>query len=354
MGHEAFLELRRRSPEYAVKLLLRPSKVNKKMFAPYAGETNWLEIVWGDLTDPDDVKRAVSGVDYVLHPAAMISPAADHYPEMARKVNFGGTKNLVDAIKSEPDGIDRIRFVFIGSVAQYGDRLPPIEMIKVGDPLKPSVYDYYALTKCDAETMVVESGLKYWASMRQTFICIPNLLTLLDPIVFHQPLEQRIEFITSRDAGFGLVQCLEARDTFWQRIYNMSGGPSCRIRYADFMNTIFGSMGMGCIEDLFERNWFALRNFHCGYYEDSWELNEELSHFRDTKEDFFQQVEQATSTWMKLGARIGPSFVVKRLARRFAEPMDWIANNDEGKINAFFGSKKAWEEIPGWDGSYRR
>jgi nucleoside-diphosphate-sugar epimerase len=353
MGHEAFLELRRRAPQYAVKVLVRPSKVNKKMFAPYEGETNWLEIVWGDLTHAEDVKRAVSGVDYVLHPAAMISPAADHNPEMARKINVGGCKNLLDAIKSEPDGAERIRFVNIGSVAQYGDRLPPIENIKVGDPLKPSVYDYYALTKCDAETMVVESGLQYWASMRQTFICIPNLMSLLDPIMFHQPLEQRIEFITSRDAGYGLVQALEAKDSYWQRIYNMSGGPSCRIRYADFMNTLFGMMGMGNVEEIFERNWFALRNFHCGYYEDSCELDAELGHFRDTKEDFFAQVDRAAAAWMKVGARVAPKFVLKRLARRYAEPLHWIENNDEGHINAFFGSRKAWEEIPGWDGSYR-
>ena len=119
------------------------------------------------------------------------------------------------------------------------------------------------------------------------------------------------------------------------------------------MNTLFGMMGMGNIEEIFERNWFALRNFHCGYYEDSWELNEELGHFRDAKEDFFEQVDRAASGWMKLGARIAPKPLLKSLARRHADPLHWIENNDEGRVNAFFGSRKAWEEIPGWDGSYR-
>ena len=75
MGHEAFLELRRRRDDYATRVLLRPSKVNRKMFARYV-EESWLEIVWGDLTDPADVDRAVEGVDFVLHPAAMILAAS--------------------------------------------------------------------------------------------------------------------------------------------------------------------------------------------------------------------------------------------------------------------------------------
>jgi nucleoside-diphosphate-sugar epimerase len=348
MGHQAFLELRRRSERYDVKLLLRPSKVNKKTFAKYADE-DWLEIVWGDLTSPEDVSRAVSGVDVVLHPAAMISPAADRNPVAARAINVGGARNLLDAIHAEPDGAERIKFVNVGSVAQYGDRLPPIEMISVGDPLKPSIHDFYALTKCEAERMVIESGLRHWVSIRQTFICIPNLVSLIDPILFHQPLEQRIEFITSRDAGYGLVQCIETSDDFWGQIYNMSGGPECRAVYKDFMLEVFGVFGITDYRRIFERNWFALRNFHCGYFEDSWVLDKHLGHFRDSMSDYVAQVEEQAALWMKLGARAAPDWLMRRLARRLAEPMDWIEQNNEPYINAFFGSRKAWEQIPDWD-----
>jgi nucleoside-diphosphate-sugar epimerase len=353
MGHEAFLELRRRSDRYDTRLLLRPSKVNEKMFAPYAGES-WLDVVWGDLTSPEDVDRAVSGVDYVLHPAAMISPAADRYPQAARQINVGAIENLLAAIRKQPDGAERIGLVNIGSVAQYGDRLPPIEMIKVGDPLKPSWNDYYALTKCEAETLVIESGLSRWASMRQTFICIPNLLSLLDPILFHQPLDQHFEFITSRDAGYGLVQTLEAPDAFWGNIYNMSGGPSCRVVYEDFMHRIFSIFGIKDYRYAFERNWFALRNFHCGYFEDSWLLDKHLGHFRDTLDDYVAQVEANAAGWMKLGGRLAPSWLLKRLARRMAEPMDWIESNSEEHIKYFFGSREAWARIPDWDWSEKR
>jgi nucleoside-diphosphate-sugar epimerase len=348
MGHEAFLELMRRQDRYQTRLILRPSKKNKDMFAPFTGEPG-LEIVWGDLTEPGDVARAVSGVDYVLHPAALISPAADRDPQAARRANVGGTKNLLDAIRAEPGGAERIGFVNVGSVAQYGDRLPPIEMIRVGDPLKPSVHDYYALTKCEAERLVVESGLARWASLRQTFIAITDLMSLLDPIMFHQPLDQCLEFITARDAGYGLVQCLEAPDEFWGRIYNMSGGPSCRATYEEFIARQLEIHGLGDYKRVFEPNFFATRNFHCGYFADSHELDKYLGHFRDTKEDYFAAVEAEVAPWVRWASRLSPKPVVKALARWYSDPLRWIREDNQPYIQAFLGSREEWERIPGWD-----
>ena len=347
MGFEAFLELMRRKDRYDTRLLLRPSKKNKQMFAPYAGERA-LEIVWGDLTEPAAVAKAVAGVDAVLHPAALISPEADHHPQAALRINVGGMRNLLDAIHAEPGGAERIAFVNIGSVAQYGDRLPPHEWIRVGDPLMPSVHDYYALTKCAAERLVVESGLARWASLRQTFIAITDLMSLLDPIMFHQPLETCLEFITGPDAGYGLVQCLEAPDEFWGRIYNMSGGPRCRITYEDFMARQLEIHGLGDYRRCFDPSFFATRNFHCGYFADSEELDKYLGHFRHSKEDYFAAVERDLAPWIKWASRISYKPLVKFLARRWSDPLRWLRENDEPFIRAFLGSREEWAQIPGW------
>ncbi|MFH1327993.1 MAG: NAD-dependent epimerase/dehydratase family protein [Candidatus Bathyarchaeota archaeon] len=115
MGNAAFQELLKRKDRYDIVLLLRPSKKNRKYFAEYLGgkssvstnndvdECDELKIVWGDLVNSDDVFRAVDGCDFVLHPAALISPAADYNPELAKKVNFEGTENIIAAIKKQPD-----------------------------------------------------------------------------------------------------------------------------------------------------------------------------------------------------------------------------------------------------------
>jgi len=349
MGGEAFKELLRRRDKYDVVLLLRPSSRNKKLFRKYQGQEG-VRIVWGDLRNPEDVLKAVDGVDHVLHPAAFIAPAADRNPPECRRINLGGTQNIIAAIKQQPDNGDHVRLVSVASVAMYGDRLPPIHMLKVGDPLKPSVGDFYATTKMAAERAVIESGLKYWAVLRQTYIAIPNALSLMDPIMFHQPLNTHIELVTSEDSGYALVQTLEAPDDFYGRVYNIGGGPSCRVVFRDYIERMFQLFGLGDYRKAMRPNWFALRNFHCGWYEDSYVLNDYLGHWRQSVEDHYREVEAAIPWYLKLGARMAPAFIVRAFMKRMADPLKWIKNNEEEKIKAFFGSREAWENIPDrWD-----
>ena len=160
MGYAAFQELWKRKDRYDIVLLLLPDRTGKKLFKPFESEmgirsiqgkgvveNSGLKIVWGDLTDYDDVSKAVEGVEHVLHPAAFVAPTADRNPALARKITTGGTKNIIKAILAQPDGAEHISMVYIGSVACYGDRLPPTALIKAGDPIMPSVFDFYATTK---------------------------------------------------------------------------------------------------------------------------------------------------------------------------------------------------------------
>jgi len=365
MGNAAFHELWSRRDAYDIVLLVRPSPVNKKTFAPYEGgkstparqksivEHDGLKIVWGDLTSYGDVLEAVTGVDFVLHPAAFISPAADHHPDMAEETNVGAAENLVRAIKAQPDGGDSIRLVNIASLAMYGDRLPPIHWVRCGDPLKPSVYDFYAVTKTRAERIVVESGLKWWASIRQTYIAIPDIFSLMDPILFHQPLNTCMEMVTSADAGYGLVQSLECPDDFYGRIYNMGGGPAARITFNAYVDKMMRMLGMGDFRRIMERDWFCLRNFHCNYFEDSGILNDYLGHWRQSVDDHCQQVLDQLPGYVRLGQLV-PSplikqFLMKRMAADKNGPLGWRKHRNDGRISAFYGSYQRVEEIPGWN-----
>jgi len=53
--------------------------------------------------------------------------------------------------------------------------LPPIHWGRVGDPIKPSIFDYYAVSKIASERLVIESRLEYWVSLRQTGIMGPAM-----------------------------------------------------------------------------------------------------------------------------------------------------------------------------------
>lgn len=376
MGHESFKELWKRRDKYNIILLQRPSKKNKKLFKPYENkcgiksipgrgivEGKGLKIIWGDATNYDDIAEACKGVDWVLCPMAFISPAADRNPEMAKAVNTTAIEYIIKTIESQPGGADHIKFVYTGTVAATGDRLPPIHHGRIGDPMKPSVFDFYATTKIRGEMALCESNLKYWASLRQTFIMIPDVMTLMDPIMFHQPLNSFMENNTSRDAGRGLINCLEVAEdsTFWRRCYNMGGGASCRITFYEFMNEAMKMNGVGKIDDVTERKWFALRNFHMQYFDDSHELNEYIHNWRDTMEDYFEIMRKSRPFFLKIVAKLCQwskrfqRFIQKETRKRLeAEAMDktgtlyWYKNKMDMRISAFYKDYETFDSVPDW------
>jgi nucleoside-diphosphate-sugar epimerase len=373
MGFSAFEELWRRRDRYDIVLLLRPSAKNIALFQPWldgrrvegSGVAHYadgsLKIVWGDAVRYEDIQAACAGVDAVLNPMAFIAPAADLDPDTAEAVNARAVESLVRAVHAEPDGAERIRFIHVGSVAQYGDRLPPRHMIRTGDPMVPSVFDFYATTKIRGERAVIESGIRHWVSLRQTFITIPEFMTeLMDPIYFHLPLNTAIEMNTRYDAGRGLVNALEVapESDFWGRVYNMAGGPSCRFSALGYTQQMFRIAGAGDYRNLFERRWFALRNFHCGWFADSGVLNEYLDFWRDDNAAHYRQVQdymerfardmEAAGTPLPSGdAAIRASLEAMVDARTGTR--SWRNNGFEQRMRAFYGSSAAYDAVPDWD-----
>jgi len=351
MGSEVMKELLARNDTFNVVTLVRPSEKNRKLMAPYE-KTPELMIVWGDLTHFDDVASCVRNADYVLHCAAITCPEADYHPDDAGRVNYGSAHHIVRAIKEHPNA-DRIRLVCIGTVAATGDRMPPIHWGRCGDPLKPSMYDYYATTKTAAEREVIESGLKHWVSLRQT-----GILTFdggpADAIMYHHPLYACDEWVTARDSGTLLANICEdgVPADFWCRIYNIGGGPRMRTTCYEYLSGIFRLTGID-FREVVEPSWFVTRNFHMQWYEDS-NVLEDYFHFQNhTFEDFLRIREQALPPNAKARTGVSTSTIKEKrflpLAVSKNGPMYWIVNNLVKRINVFFGSKAKWTQIPGWD-----
>jgi len=94
----------------------------------------------GDIVNMEDCEHAVSGVDFVLHQAALGSvPRSIKDPRTSNEVNITGFLNMLTA--SRDAGVKR--FVYAASSSTYGDSesLPKVEDI-IGKPLSP-----YAVTK---------------------------------------------------------------------------------------------------------------------------------------------------------------------------------------------------------------
>lgn len=98
------------------------------------------ELIVGDICNMEDCRKAVDGVDYVLHEAALGSvPRSIKDPATTNDVNICGFLNMI--IASRDAGVKR--FIFAASSSTYGDSksLPKVEDV-IGRPLSP-----YAITK---------------------------------------------------------------------------------------------------------------------------------------------------------------------------------------------------------------
>jgi len=363
MGFAGLNELLKDTNIQDIVILVRPSDKNKKTFRLYEGREG-LTIYWGDLTNYDDVYKSIEGVDIILHVAAFVSPAADNNPEMAMKINYGSAKNLVKSIE-EQGRKEHIKFVNIGTIAETGDRMPPIHWGRIGDSIKPSVYDYYAVSKIAAERLVIESGIKNWVSLRQTGILGNKMMEIEDPIQFHNCYDNVLEYVSDKDSARMLknlcakVANCELSDDFWGHLYNVGGGESCRTPAYEMMESMYKVMGINDLSQVvLPAKYQCLRNFHGTYYLDSDKLNYYLEFRGDTIEyndEVFAKSLGDSLRFIRLTTKIpGGQKIIGRSIKKHAEklarmergPIYWEENCMEEKIAAYYGSVEAFEKLP--------
>jgi len=103
-----------------------------------------IELVEGDLNTSSDVSRAVAGVDYVLHEAAIPSvPRSVERPMESHEANATGTLNLLS--EASTAGVKRLVYASSSSVYGANPELPKVETMRT-EPLSP-----YAVAKLAAE-----------------------------------------------------------------------------------------------------------------------------------------------------------------------------------------------------------
>lgn len=112
-----------------------------------------IEVIAGDIRDPQAVRRAMEGIQVVAHLAARVSVAASlEDPQETMEVNTKGTLNLLEAARWS--GIHR--FLFASSAAVYGDH----SQLPLQEDLPPRPRSPYAASKVAGEALCHA----YWAA----------------------------------------------------------------------------------------------------------------------------------------------------------------------------------------------
>ena len=109
-----------------------------------ARDLSKIEVIEGDICDPDVVRTAMVGVDYVLHQAALPSvPRSVADPLTSHAVNVTGTLKVLVAARDA--GVKRV--VYAGSSSAYGNN--PASVKKEDMPTNP--LSPYAVAKLAGE-----------------------------------------------------------------------------------------------------------------------------------------------------------------------------------------------------------
>ncbi len=362
MGFIGLNELLKDTDLQDITILVLDTEKDRRKLKGYENREG-LTIHWGDLTNYNDVYECVKNADIILHVAAFVSPAADYHPELAMRINYGSMRNILQAI-AEQERMEQVRLVSIGTVAETGDRMPPIHWGRVGDPIKPSIFDYYAVSKIAAERLMIEAGLTHWVSLRQTGIIGPAMSKIMDAIIFHNCLDNVLEYVSDRDSGILLRNLCRKHYTgelprdFWGHIYNIGGGESCRVDTYSMFKQLYEALGFTNLKYIINPKWYATRNFHGQYYLDSDKLEEYLNFRHDSMQYFYEEylrnlgrTAMVSRVICKLpgGQRIMGSFLKRvflKAARTEHGTVRFLENDMEEYIDAYWGSKKNWEDIP--------
>jgi len=256
---------------------------------------NRIEMIWGDVRNPDDLARAVHDRDVVIHLAFIVDMLkSDEQPDWAREINVGGTRNLLEAMKnhSPPQ-----KLIFASSISVFGhtQHLDPPRTLS--DPVQPT--STYTRNKVECEELVKTSGFD-WSIFRIAF-APPLNAGDFDPVLFQLELDSRLEFVHPRDVGLAVVNGVSSND-IWGKTLLVGGGAGCQLYYRDFIRKLIDAIGIQPLPE----GAFALPPSSPMDWVDSSECQMLLNYQKHSFEDFINEIPASMGYSRYLVRLLGP------------------------------------------------
>ncbi|BBZ43773.1 NAD-dependent epimerase/dehydratase family protein [Mycobacterium parmense] len=200
-----------------------------------------------DLLDADAVRDLVTThrPEAIVHLAAIVAPVSYHNPALARKVNVGGTANLLAAASALPRPP---LFLMASSAAVYGSRNPyrHPERITPDTPVHP--IDQYGEDKVLAEAAIRASGLPY-ALLRLAGVISPDTQSSIngDHLVLlrSMPGDNRMHAVDARDVALAFANGVDRGDAIAGKAILVGGNESCVMLQRDLEDDIMDAVGLG-------------------------------------------------------------------------------------------------------------
>ena len=166
-----------------------------------------IRFVLGDIRDKDRLSRALDGIDYVVHAAAMkIVPKSEYDPFECIKTNINGAMNLIDA-----------------SIDQKVQKVVALSTDKASSPI-----NLYGATKLASDKLFVASNSSY-AGGHNTFFSVVRYGNVMGsrgsiiPFFLSIKNKKKIPITDERMTRF-MITLQEGVQLVWHALNDMAGG----------------------------------------------------------------------------------------------------------------------------------
>ncbi len=163
------------------------------------------DFVLGDVTEPESLRRALAGVDFVFHVAGLIKAAR---PEDYFRVNYLGTINLLEACRLYHERLQRV--VVVSSLAATGPSQPGNPVVE-SSPCRPVTP--YGKSKLRAEqaafayqrhlpVTIIRPPTIYGPRDRETLLLFRSVALGIRPVL---PIRGEVSVIHASDLADGMI-----------------------------------------------------------------------------------------------------------------------------------------------------
>ncbi|OBI38727.1 NAD-dependent epimerase/dehydratase family protein [Mycobacterium colombiense] len=211
------------------------------------GQPGTLIPAYTDLLDAEAVSELVAAHQpgAVVHLAAVVSPLSYRNPGLARRVNVGGTENLLAACSTLPRPP---LFLMASSAAVYGSRNPyrQPERITPDTPVNP--IDQYGQDKVLAEAAIRGSGLPY-ALFRLGGVISPDTHTTVNGdsllLMRSMPGDNRMHAVDARDVALAFANGVDREATISGKVVLIGGNESYVLTQRGLEDSMMQAIGVG-------------------------------------------------------------------------------------------------------------
>ncbi len=285
----------------------KEAKKNKKMLT---------EVIFGDIRNFENVKNEIQKSEAVIHLAAIIPPLSKKHRQLTMDVNYGGTVNIVAAIKETTQDIP---LIFTSSASVMGPTQHQNRLISRNDPL--IVSGNYEESKIRCEEYLKENADNYLifrlAGVLPTFsaLSFASSFTLMEEL-FDMHKDMRLEMIMAQDVATALVsgaEKLKLKTTPKNQAYILGGGQKngWQLRGQEFLTYIFSALSL----PLPDQKYFTqnINTYHLDWY-DTKEAQQQFNFQNHTIDDFLKHMKK-TFRLYKIPIILLRKIIIKKLVK---------------------------------------